>query len=318
MAKKYDKEPKDWITINGNHIPVFEGETNEQAAARFIEEKRSLKVGNKEVAIKQDRLTSEDDPKKLREEIKERLLDKDSYIYSDEYKELENKVTKANKEKEEIDKQIKDLEKTIEEDTYIDEEEMKRYPGDKNIAKMLATKQGPKAKAAEEELKELKESKSIYDDEVTFAQNRLKKYEDSFIDKQKEQLKEEFRQGKETLTPDIKDEYEGFELDTHVSDYQKKLERGQAVIMQMSPKEYLRRCGSDIFDSTYERQVRTIMADAEHTYKLADMMRDGTKMYMPYISYEDKQQEGRHRAAAAILNGIEVIPVLVEPKRRRY
>jgi hypothetical protein len=89
------------------------------------------------------------------------------------------------------------------------------------------------------------------------------------------------------------------------------------MIMDMSPKEYLQRCAVDIFGSTYERQVRAAEADADHTFKLVEMMRSGTKMYMPVLNYNDKEQEGRHRAVAAMLLGIDRIPVMVVPKKRK-
>jgi hypothetical protein len=35
----YDEEPKDWITVNGNHIPVMKGQSKKAAAKNFIEER---------------------------------------------------------------------------------------------------------------------------------------------------------------------------------------------------------------------------------------------------------------------------------------
>lgn len=36
----------DWITINGNHIPVYEGQTKYDAASRWVEQKKGDIIGN--------------------------------------------------------------------------------------------------------------------------------------------------------------------------------------------------------------------------------------------------------------------------------
>lgn len=46
-AKTTDGKELDWITINGAHIPVKEGETHESAAKKFIEKKQAEKRGEK-------------------------------------------------------------------------------------------------------------------------------------------------------------------------------------------------------------------------------------------------------------------------------
>lgn len=79
-------------------------------------------------------------------------------------------------------------------------------------------------------------------------------------------------------------------------------------IAEMSPKEYLE-CCADIFDSTFENQIySTFREDIE---KYAEKMKSGIKFNMPVLNYADNQQEGRHRAQAAYLAGIKIIPVLV-------
>lgn len=114
-------------------------------------------------------------------------------------------------------------------------------------------------------------------------------------------------------TPAKQNEYKGFELNTHTSAMQEKLESGKTYIAEMSPREYLQRVAMQVFNrSTIETTVRgTIPANV---LKYARMMRKGTKFYMPWLDLQDKGQEGRHRALAALYLGYEKIPVLVAVK----
>ena len=82
----------------------------------------------------------------------------------------------------------------------------------------------------------------------------------------------------------------------------------------MSPSEYLQRCAYQVFeDATIESTLAAI--DESNVKKYADMMKNGTKFDMPYLNFMSGQQEGRHRAAAAMQAGIAKIPVLVVGER---
>ena len=39
MAKQQEKEIEQWITVNGIHIPIFDGESKSQAVNRYIAKK---------------------------------------------------------------------------------------------------------------------------------------------------------------------------------------------------------------------------------------------------------------------------------------
>ena len=36
---KMEKQPIDWITVNGNHVPIFEGQSKKNAVSKFFNEK---------------------------------------------------------------------------------------------------------------------------------------------------------------------------------------------------------------------------------------------------------------------------------------
>lgn len=42
-----NKEPIKWITVKGNHIPIFEGESEEEAINNFIGDKYEIELGEK-------------------------------------------------------------------------------------------------------------------------------------------------------------------------------------------------------------------------------------------------------------------------------
>ena len=102
---------------------------------------------------------------------------------------------------------------------------------------------------------------------------------------------------------------QGFASTTATSNLQDALERGDAYIVHMSPKEYIHRVGFDIFNASLDKTVRG--TDWGNVVKYAKEMREGTRYYMPWLDYKNRGQEGRHRALAAILNGYEHIPVAV-------
>ena len=313
------KEPIDWITINGVHVPIFEGETKEEAASRFIQEKQSVKIGDKEVEVHKsdnplldDSLTEEE----LRKEMQDKFIDKDSYLYSDEYKALQDDLKEAEQNKADMEARREELRKIIKEGSTVDPEDVKTLGRD--LAEALAEKT-PEALAAEKELYQLNEDMSMVEDIVASKRNKLVTEGTNA-----EELRQKWVSSEWTMKEATKDSYEGFELDTHTPKYQDATENGETVLMEMSPREYLERCAYDIFwdryghTSTYEGQLRAALSDAKYTQGLAKMMQSGTDMYLPVLDYKDKEQEGRHRAVAAMMLGLDRIPVLVRlPRSRR-
>lgn len=251
------------------------------------------------------RLDSKAPEEQLRKELEAKLLDKDSYMFSDTYKDLSNTTIELGQQLDEAIKRRSELWEIEKKGTTIDEETLREFGGDRQLARLFGTKSEEAIKASQE-LEELRGKISNLEDKLSTVRTKLSDYE--MVHRRTQTAYNDMKDSK-------KDNYVGFEKDTHISYYQQLYKEGKARIVEMSPKEYLQRCATDIFDSTYERQVRAVVADARHTYELADMMREGTKMYMPMLNFKENRQEGRHRAVAAILNGIDVMPVMIVDKR---
>lgn len=105
------------------------------------------------------------------------------------------------------------------------------------------------------------------------------------------------------------DSFLGFSTNMRIGQYDEDLKNGIGYIAEMSPKEYLDRCAYDIFNTTYEGVV--LGAEPNSILKYAKEMSEGVKFDMGYLNYESKAQEGRHRAMAADLLGIDKIPVYI-------
>lgn len=110
----------------------------------------------------------------------------------------------------------------------------------------------------------------------------------------------------------LSDDYEGFTTKTTGTGYDEYLNGKQSggYIAEMSPAEYLKRCAYQVFENaTIESTLAAI--NEKNVDEYAKKMESGEKFDMPYLNLKKGEQEGRHRAAAAMKAGIEKIPVLV-------
>lgn len=65
-----DKEPKQWITVNGNHIPIYEGESRDAAIKKFFNKSKNTINKNEDkkyndIKSNKDDADSKNLPKKL-------------------------------------------------------------------------------------------------------------------------------------------------------------------------------------------------------------------------------------------------------------
>lgn len=287
-----------WVTSKGRKVYIpDEGEENPFAKDT---KQRQIDFNKKEA-----------DERNNNKSLMDKYVDKDSYVNDPEFQALQSKASEAGKRKEELTKKWLDLGKEVDKETIIDKDILAEFDGDKALAKMFAEKT-PKGEKLE------KERDAIYK-QMKKAEEDWEKYSDerrSRIRTESEKQKQAYIKETTTASKTLREDYKGFKKeDTGVPYMNEMLASGKAFVVQMSPKQYLQECAYKIFDSTYEQQILVGQADnATVTQKLVGLMQNGTKMYTPYLNYRDKQQEGRHRAIAAMEMGIDRIPVVIVRK----
>lgn len=290
-----------WITKNGQHIPIYENYTAERAP----------KV--KQAKFKASRQNAVDIRQlKTREDVYEVVMGSDYKKHRAGGEEYERALTDAQtawREMDELDEEIKQVREELKPETIIPTTE--EMPGFTRWEREMFAEYTEKGEELNERLTELRSKKNEAEKQHRKATDTIRRYDEQAYEQEKADWKGTFL----VPTKKTEDDFPGFELDTTISYYEDLREKGQAHVVEMSPKEYLERCAYQVFDTSLERTLRAV--DPEAVQKYAAMMNSGTKFHMPMLNLADKEQEGRHRAVTAIVNGIEKIPVLVVPKKRR-
>lgn len=240
------------------------------------------------------------------------MIPKDSYFNTSSYNKAVEDFRSAIRKHDEAWKKYRELEKALKsESTPKPESEW----NDNDIFEdlighrpMTYTEKGKKIKY---EMDKTFKDACVYDHEQTETGDKLREIKKKEHDKQVKGI--HFQPPADASS----DDYEGFTTKTTgTSAYDDYLngEKHGGRIAEMSPAEYLQRCAYQVFENaTIESTLAAI--DESNVKKYADMMKNGTKFDMPYLNFMSGQQEGRHRAAAAMQAGIEKIPVLVVGER---
>lgn len=240
------------------------------------------------------------------------LIPKDSYFNTSSYNKAVEDYRSAIRKHDEAWKKYRELEKALKsESTPKPESEW----NDNDIFEdlighrpMIYTEKGKKIKS---EMDKTFKDACVYDHEQTETGDKLREI------KKKEHYKQVKNIHFQPPADASSDDYEGFTTKTTgTSAYDDYIngERNGGRIAEMPPSEYLQRCAYQVFeDATIESTLAAI--DESNVKKYAYMMKNGTKFDMPYLNFMSGQQEGRHRAAAAMQAGIEKIPVLVVGER---
>ena len=235
------------------------------------------------------------------------LIPSDSYTNTTDYQNASKAFKSALKKRNEINDKQNAVKKELESETrpkprseWTEDDEIYDMLGDRP---MVYTDKGKELKAQSDKL--FKEW-SAADHEFTEAGDRLRDIKKKAHDEQIKSV---------NFDKPVKassDDYEGFTTKTTGTGYDEYLNGKQSdgYIAEMSPAEYLKRCAYQVFENaTIESTLAAI--NEKNVDEYAKKMESGEKFDMPYLNLKKGEQEGRHRAAAAMKAGIEKIPVLV-------
>lgn len=311
------KEPTGWITVNGNHIPLYDG----KADITFMKGKQ-VQIGKKSVGVKQRFPNKRIDQKDLTDEkIMKELAGEDSYVYNDEdYKIASFNASRYSKEVKELNDKEKELNEALKQETSLkpqeewnDEDELTALI----LGKRSVVKYTEKGQQIKEELDSITDQRRQLEKRLEVNRDKVDKVASGYRQQQIKKFNEETKDDK-GINHNPKNEYPGFKLnESTTSNVDNALAKGDAHVVGMSPKRYIQECAYNIFQregTTLESVVRTRFA--KDVGKYMTMMEEGVKFDTPYLNYRDEGQEGLHRAVAAYMLGMEEIPVIVVPKRR--
>ena len=244
------------------------------------------------------------------EEVLKEFIPQNDYSNTKEYKSLEKRRQEIGSELDKIDGECRKIKELLNkctepkpENEWTDADRISAsFLGEKPVK---YTAQGEQLNKQYTELlnksRSLRKEFTLCNDRLEEINNKQAKIEEMNWDK----IRPPYVKAKEGK------EYQGFTTDrkTVKASF---FEDGEGILTEMSPKEYLQRIAYDVFHSTYSSTVSSVNTD--NVIKYRKMMENGVKMDLPYLvtaGNKEGAQEGRNRAMAAYLLGIEKIPVLV-------
>lgn len=241
-----------------------------------------------------------------REEVLSKFISDDDYSKKDDtYKKLQEEESTLRNRREELSSKNRELEKQLKSESipkpkseWTEDDEFESLIGNRP---MTYTEKGKQLKTEKDKV--WKEYLDV-DHKWSDAHEKLILAKQKYANAEREwweKNKPEYKKGSADK------DYRGFATKTK-SGYDYDLAQGKGFIAEMSPKEYLQRITYDVFGSTWSSVVSGVNTD--NILKYMSMMQQGIKFDMPSI-IEGSNQEGRHRAMAAYLLGIEKIPVYV-------
>ena len=245
-----------------------------------------------------------------RDELKREFVPSDSYIYEPKYVSLESERLSLGKE----EKNLKEEQKRLTDELKGEKHVKPKSEWDMNDEIMSLLGEKPVAYTERgEEISNLLDQIRAKENPI---ERRLMDIKDEMGDIDRKNAIEQIDDWRSKDHPfergDIDKEYEGFSTTMGIASFDDDLAEGKGFIAEMSPDEYIDRISYDIFENTREN---TVDVWYDNVQEYAKMMADGVKFDMGYIDYQNGGQEGRHRAMAAKLLGIDKIPVYIRGRR---
>ena len=259
---------------------------------------RDIARATAEAAIRNNPMT--------REEVLAKFISEDDYSKTKEYCEMAKQNSQLSDKREALSKQMHELE-----EAYMAESKSKpksEWTEEDEYQALI----GHRPRVYTEKGKKLKEEYDKVFKEWLKVDHEWSESNDKIIQttaKYKRQEKKWWEEHRPVIKKgDPNKEYVGFATKTR-SSYDADLARGRGFIAEMSPKEYLQRISYDVFESTWSKTFSGVNTTNVLVYM--QMMKNGVKMDMPSMKPGSTKQEGRHRAMAAYLLGIDKIPVYI-------
>lgn len=291
-----------WITTkSGKRINTDWFDEDAKRKYKQIEE-------NKEQAKK---LNGKPQTKEVTEEdIVKKIVGDESYTYDPYYKKLTKDASDTLDESREAEEKAKSLKEQLK------SESRKKPADDWNADDMITAMAGEVPVTYTDKGKKIKAEYDAQYDKHRKATSKWHELTQELkeIDERNALIQRQWKQDYSGISSKLQDDYQGFDKNKSRTSYiDDMVKSGRAQIVEMPPELYLKEVAHKIFKKeTLESTLRG--TSVSNINKYMKMMQEGVKFDTPYLNYRDEQQEGRHRAIAAVMLGIKKIPVIIVRK----
>lgn len=146
---------------------------------------------------------------------------------------------------------------------------------------------------------------------LSTTEEYLKKSDAPFVEQCDELYKTEFSNyNPSPFIKALRNEYKGFGNHLAYKWQKDYMLNSNTILVEMTPMEYLEHVSYEIFNAPLQPMIEHSISKSI-AEKYAKEMNEGARFPIGFIDYIRKNQDGRHRALAAHLNGYDKIPVYI-------